>query len=105
VREQLAALRAQRRQRSARPEKREAETVAGQPLRDVAAIDETQLQHSERPAAPHAERTRVEPPHEPAPNAEIDDDSDPETHADVLHAERARRQEHEGRVIAWCGPP
>jgi hypothetical protein len=105
VRKQLPALRAQRRHGAAAAAEREAETVAGQPLGHVAAIDETQLEQPERPPAPNPERTRIETSHEPAADPEVDDDADPDPHPDVLDAERPRRQEHEGRVISWCGPP
>jgi hypothetical protein len=98
-------LRAQRRHGAAAVVEREAETVAGQPLGHVAAIDEMQLEEPQRPTAPNAERTRIETPHEPAANPEVDDDADPEPHPDVLDAEWPSRQEHEGRVISWCGPP
>jgi hypothetical protein len=84
---------------------REAKAVTGQPLGHVAAVDETQLEQAQRSAAPDAQRTRLETPHEPAADAEIDHDSDPEPHANVPDPERSRRQEHEGRVISWCGPP
>ena len=103
--EQLPTLRPQGRQRPAAAEEQEAETVAGQPLGHVAAIDETQLEQPKRPSAPNAERTRIEATHERASDADVDNDSDPEPHADVLHTERARRQKHERGVISWCGPP
>jgi hypothetical protein len=104
VRKQLQALRAQRRHRAAAAAEREPETVAGQPLGDVAAIDEMQLEQPARPPAPNPERTRIETPHESAADPEVDDDADPDPHPDVLDAERPRRQEHEGRVISWCSP-
>jgi len=79
--------------------------VAGQRLVHVAAIDETQLEQAKRSAAPNGKGTRFEPPHDPASNAEVDDDADPKSHPDVLHTERPRRQEHERRVISGSGPP
>jgi len=79
--------------------------VARQPLGHVAAIDETQLEQAKRSAAPNGEGARVEPPHDPASHAEVDDHADPEPYPDVLHAERTRRKEHERRVISGSGPP
>ncbi len=86
-------------------EQEDPEAVAGQPLRHVAAVDEAELEQAKHSSAPNGEGTRVEPPHDPASNAEVDDDADPESHPDVLHAERPRRQEHERRVISGSGPP
>ncbi len=91
--------------RAAAAEEREPESVAGQPLGHVAAIDEAQLEQAKRSPAANAERARIEAPHDPAANAEVDDDADPKPHPYVLHAERPRRQEHERRVISGCGPP
>ncbi len=105
VRKELAALRAQRRELPVAAEKREAKTVAGQSLRHVAAVDEAQLEQAKRSAVTNGERPGIEAPHERATDAEVDDDADPQPHPDVLHAERPRRQEHERRMVSWCGPP
>ena len=57
------------------------------------------------PLAPYRERTRVEAPHDPAPDAEDDDHADPQPHPHVTHAERARRQERKRRVVSGGRPP
>ena len=80
------------------------EPVAAQPLHHVATVDEAQLEQANGPAAADGERTRIEAPHEAAPDAEDDDKADPKPHPNVAHSQRPRRQEHELRVISWRGP-
>jgi len=84
VREQLARRRSQRREPPAADDS-EPEPVCDEPLGHVAAIGETQLEQPQGPLAPNGETARVEPSHDPALDAEIDDDADSHPHPNVAH--------------------
>src|SRR6185437_6016238 len=73
VRQELASPRPQRRESSTVPEECQPQPPASEPLRHVAAIDEAQLEQAPRAAPPDRERARVETPHDPAPDVEVDD--------------------------------
>ncbi|HEX3237483.1 MAG TPA: hypothetical protein VHQ99_03645 [Gaiellaceae bacterium] len=76
-----------------------------EPLRHVAPVDETQLEHAELPAAANGQRARVESPHDSAPDAEDDHHAYSHPYPDVLQTERPRGEKGKRRVIAWCGQP
>jgi hypothetical protein len=94
VREKLAASRRQGDELPTVAEKRDPQPVAHQRFGHVATVDETELEQTKHPAAANGKRTGLEPSHEPAADAEIDDHAHPQPHPYVPHAERPRRQEH-----------
>jgi hypothetical protein len=99
VREELLARGSQRPESVAAAEEYEPKSFAAEPHRDVAAIEEAQLEQAARAVAADGERTGVEAPHDPAPNTEVDDHADPHADPDVMHAQWPRRQEHKCRVV------
>ena len=105
AREKLPSLRPQRCEHPPVTHELEPEPVGVEPLGHVAAIDEAQFERAHRPLAADRERTRVEAPYDPAADVENDDDSDPQSEPDVIHAYRARREEHDRRVVPGSGPP
>jgi hypothetical protein len=60
-------------------EKLEPQPVVAEPLGHVAAIDEDQLEDAPTPRTPDGQRTGVQTSHDPAPDVEEDDDSDPQS--------------------------
>jgi hypothetical protein len=103
--EDLASSRPQRREDVTVPEDREPQSVPADPLRDVAVVDEAQLEKPLRAATSHRERTAIESAHDPPSHAEVDHDAHPQPHTDMTHAERPCRQEHQPRMIPWAGSP
>ena len=105
VREELLAPRPQCHQPPTVAEESEPQTIAAEALGDVAAVEEPQLQQAEPAAATDGEGAHLDASHDPAPDVEDDDDADPQPYPDVAHAERSRRQEHEGGVVSGPCPP
>ena len=85
VRQELLTRRSQRCEPPAAAEKRQPETTPTEPHGDVAAVDESQLEHAKRSLTANGERTRVEAPHDPAPDANVDHNADPHPNSDVMH--------------------
>jgi hypothetical protein len=103
VREELAPPRPERREPAAVAEKHEPKPAAAEPLGDVAAVDEAQLEQTARSGAADRDGTRVEPVHDAAADVEDDDHADPHADAHVPHAERPRRQQHERGMVSGLG--
>jgi hypothetical protein len=104
AREQLAPLRAQRRKPATVAAQHESQAVSSESLGHVAAVDQQEVEQPEQAKAPKGECAGVEPPHDPAWDSQVDDDTDPQAHADAARTERARGQEHERWVISRLGP-
>jgi hypothetical protein len=105
VREELPSARPQRREHPTATQQLEPQPIVAEPLGHVAAVDEEQFEHALGARSADGERTRVEPPHDPASNVEDDDDADPQPQPDATHSQRPRRQEHNGRVVPGSSPP
>ena len=105
ARKELTSPRPERRQRATAAAEHEPQAVFSETLGDVATIDQTKLKQAESAATPDGEGAGVDASHDPAGNAQVDDDADPQTHADPAHTERPRGQEHQRRVISGLGPP
>jgi len=96
---------AQRPEPPASAQQRQPEGTAPELHADVAAVDEPQLEQAAPPRAADGERTRIESPHDPTLDADVDHDADPHPDTDVVHPERPGREERERCVIPRRGPP
>jgi hypothetical protein len=100
VRKELEVPRPQRAKGATVADQRELQPVSSEPLRHVSAVDDPQPEQTPRAAASDTERARVETAHDPAPDAEDDDDAHAQPYSDVVHATRASRQQNESRVVS-----
>jgi hypothetical protein len=92
-RQELSPTRPQARHHVASVAEHEAQPRAAEPLRDVPAVDEKQLEQSPLPDVPHGECTGVEAVDDGTAHVEDDDHADSQPHPDAADTEGARRQE------------